>query len=627
MTQKGTMRGTALPEAIRDELADFSADSRLLALSALAVVIGVASAVVAKALVALIQLITNLAYHHAFSVQEASPAGHHLAAWAALIPVAGGVVIGLMARFGSEKIRGHGIPEALEAILIGESRMSPRVAILKPISSAVSIGTGGPFGAEGPIIMTGGAVGSLIAQLFRLSGAERKTLLASGAAGGMTAIFGTPVAAVLLAVELLLFEWKPRSFVPVAVAAATAAAMRPYLIGVGPMFAVRPHPILGAGTLGVAVIVGLLGGLIAVLLTVVLYGFEDLFRRLPLHWMWWPALGGLVVGLAGLVDPRVLGVGYDQIDLLLTGRIVSGMVVSLLVGKALVWIIALASGTSGGVLAPLLIIGGALGAVLAPHLPAGDPTLWVMVSMAAVLGASMAAPLTAMVFMVELTGDLAALPSLLVAVFCAVTVAVMVLRRSILTEKLARRGHHLTREYTIDPLEVTLVEDVMDRDVPTVPADTPVTVLSDRIAAGDPAVTRHHALAIVDEDGELDGIVTRSDLMRALRPDATTRKTVYEAGSNRPIVAYPDETVRDAVARMLQYDIGRVLVVSRDDPRHVVGYLGRAHVMLARRRALEDEVLRDRRWRWGLRRPHRRAPHDPHGPRGVEGSPEEETAY
>src|SRR5690606_12779373 len=239
-----------------------------------------------------------------------------------LVPVVGGLIIGLMARFGSDRIRGHGIPEAIESILIHGSRVQPKVAVLKPVSSAISIGSGGPFGAEGPIIMTGGAIGSVIAQFFHLTSAERKTLLVSGAAAGMSATFAAPVASALLAVELLLFEWKPRSFVPVALAAATAAGVRQFVIGPGPLFPVPVHPAtVGAQALLGCVLAGILAGGLSALLTSAVYAAEDGFARLPIHWMWWPALGGAVVGLGGLLFPQALGVGYETIGALLQGEV------------------------------------------------------------------------------------------------------------------------------------------------------------------------------------------------------------------------------------------------------------------------------------------------------------------
>ncbi len=397
-----------------NDLGDFRTDKRMILLSLLALPIGAIGAVVAKLLLWLIAVITQLAFFHRFSHAPISPEGHHLGAWVMVVPMVGAVIIGLMARYGSEKIRGHGIPEALEAILLGRSLIQPKVAVLKPISSAISIGTGGPFGAEGPIIMTGGAFGSIFAQLFNLSAAERKTLLVAGAAAGMSAVFATPVAAVLLAVELLLFEWKPRSFVPVAVASIVASVLRVPLLGAGPIFPVPPHASLGAEGLMVALILGIVTGLASVLLTTLVYGCEDFFQRLPIHWMWWPALGALGVGLGGWLDPRVLGVGYDSIHALMRGELVGAALLCLLVGKALVWAVSLGSGTSGGVLAPLLIIGGALGAWLGQWVPVGDAGLWAMIAMAAMMGGTMRSPLTGMVFVLELSHDLNTLPALLV---------------------------------------------------------------------------------------------------------------------------------------------------------------------------------------------------------------------
>jgi CIC family chloride channel protein len=576
------------------ELADFSTDHRVLQLSGLAVVVGVAAALIAKALVWLIAVITNLAYFQRWSAQFVSPSGNHLGVWAVLVPVVGGLAIGLMARYGSEKIRGHGIPEALEAILIGRSRVEPKVALLKPVSSAVSIGTGGPFGAEGPIVMTGGAVGSLVAQLFNLSSAERKTLLVAGAAAGMAAIFATPMAAVLLAVELLLFEWKPRSFIPVVVASVVASVLRVPLLGAGPVFPVPVHAVPTAEMLGFAVLVGLAAGLASGALTSMVYFFEDLFLKLPMHWMWWPILGGLVVGLGGLFDPRVLGVGYDTIQDLLAGHLTGGSAASLLLVKAVVWSVALGSGTSGGVLAPLLIMGGGLGALEASLLPAGDTGLWAMVSMAAMMGGTMRSPLTAILFTVELTHDWNVLPALLVATVVAHGLTVLLLKRSILTEKIARRGHHLVREYSVDPFEVHRVGEVMDRDVVTIPATMRVGDLGARIAAGDAAVTNRQGIPIVGERGELVGIITRSDLMRAMEGEPGREASVLDAGTRELVVGYPDELLSDAVTRMLANGIGRLPIVDRHDPGRLLGYLGRAGVMRARVRLFEEENLRER---------------------------------
>ena len=576
-----------------DRLADFTRDRRVIALSLMAVLIGALGALVADALVWLIAVITNLAFYQTFSSAFKSPEHHRLGLSVVFVPAVGGLVIGLMARYGSEKIRGHGIPEALEAILFGRSRMSPKVAVLKPLSSAVSIGTGGPFGAEGPIIMTGGAVGSLFAQLFQLSSAERKTLLVAGAAGGMSAIFASPVAAVLLAVELLLFEWRPRSFIPVAVAAAVAGALRVPLMGQGPIFPVEPHAALGGEGLLFALLVGVAAGLASGALTSMVYAFEDLFERLPIHWMWWPALGGLFVGVGGFIEPRVLGVGYDTIHGLLRGEIVGAALVGLLVGKSLVWSVALGSGTSGGVLAPLLIMGGALGAFESRFIPVGDAGLWAIVSMAAMMGGTMRSPLTAMVFTLELTHDLNLLPALLVGSIAAHALTVLLLRRSILTEKVARRGYHVTREYSVDPLTALRVEEVMDRDVPTVPASMKVSEFAERIARHDPRLTRRQGVPVLDDEQQLVGIITRGDVLRALERGLDGGATVLDAGSRRLVVAYPDEVLHEAVVKMLRHDIGRLPVVSREEPRRLVGYLGRAGVMAARVRQHEEEYVRE----------------------------------
>ena len=579
------------------QLADFSADSRMLFLSALALVIGAMSSLVAYALVWLINVFTNLAYYQRFSAQAASPDGNTLGWWAVFVPAIGGLIIGLMARYGSDKIRGHGIPEALEAILIGRSRMEPKVAILKPISSAISIGTGGPFGAEGPIIMTGGAFGSLFAQFFHLSAAERKTLLVAGAAAGMAAIFAAPVAAVLLAVELLLFEWKPRSFIPVALAAAVAGALRVLILGMGPIFPVTLHTPLGGEALIVACLVGIAAGLASSGLTALVYFFEDLFEKLPIHWMWWPILGGFAIGVGGLIEPRVLGVGYDLIHQLLRGELIGIAVLALLIVKALVWSIALGSGTSGGVLAPLLIMGGALGAFLAQWLPFGDASLWALIGMAAMMSGTMRSPLTSMIFVLELTHDLNVLPGLLLACIAAEAVTVLLMKRSILTEKVARHGHHILREYIVDPFEILRVSEVMDKNPATIPATMTTAELSERIARGDPQLARRQGTPIVDAQGALVGLVTRGDLVRAMESHPGGEITVLDAGIRDLIVAFPDEPLKEAVARMVRHDVGRLPVVSRENQRQLLGYLGRAGLLEARLKKIEDEENREQRWK------------------------------
>jgi H+/Cl- antiporter ClcA len=580
----------------RDNLADFSRDGRVLLLSAMAIAIGVITALIAWALVRLIGLITNLSFYQRLSWDFASPAGERLGLLVLIPPVVGGLIVGLMARYGSEQIRGHGIPEALEAILIGRSRLSARVAVLKPLASAIAIGTGGPFGAEGPIIMTGGAFGSLFAQLFRLSAAERKTLLVAGAAGGMAAIFSAPLAAVLLGVELMLFEWKPRSFVPVAFSAITAGLLRVPLLGAGPVFPVTPHLQLGIPEVAYALGVGVIAGLGASLLTVLVYAFEDAYRKLPIHWMWWPILGSVVVGLGGLVNPQALGVGYDAIRRLLAGNEIGTALITLLIVKTLIWSIALSSGTSGGILAPLLIIGGAMGAIEARIIPAGNVSLWVLVSMAAVMGGTMRAPFTAIVFALELTHDLNTLPALLVACVAADTLTVLMMRRDILTEKIARRGLHLTREYGVDPLQLTRVSEVMDKYPNVVPPDMTVHEFADKFMFGN-TLLRHQAFLVEEAPDKLVGIITRRDVMNHLiKQDIDINSPIVQLAVRDPVVAYPDELLAQATTKMLRHKVGRLPVVTRDDPKRVVGYLGRQEIFAARQRVLLDEYVRERGW-------------------------------
>lgn len=583
-------------DKVQDNLADFNQDKRLLLLTLMAIIIGLLSAFIAYGLIWLINLITNLAFYQRLSTDSISPANNHLGFLVIVIPMIGGLIIGLMARYGSEQIRGHGIPEALEAILIGRSRIGLKVALLKPLSSALSIGSGGPFGAEGPIIMTGGAFGSLFAQAFNLSAAERKTLLVAGAAGGMAAIFATPVAAVLLAIELLLFEWKPRSFIPVAFSAIAASLLRIPLLGQGPIFLIPPHPQLGLTEMFYGLGVGIIAGLGSCLLTMLVYAFEDLFRKLPIHWMYWPIIGGFFIGLGGLISPHTLGVGYDTIRSLLDGTDMGTALIILLVVKMLSWSIALGSGTSGGVLAPLLIMGGALGAMEAHLIPAGNTSLWVLLSMAAMMGGTMRSPFTAIVFTLELTHDLNTLPGLLIACVAADAVTVLLMRRSILTEKVARRGLHLTREYSIDPLEMIRVSEVMDRHPEVIPPTTTLREFADLFVIGREA-PRHQAFLVVEAAGHLLGIVTKSTAMsHLLSQDVDEDTPILEVCTRDLIVAYTDELLSQASNKMLKHGVGRLPVVHRDDPEKLVGYLGRAQIVEARQQILNEEHVRERGW-------------------------------
>ncbi|MGH8140286.1 MAG: chloride channel protein [Steroidobacteraceae bacterium] len=587
-------RGTL---AAADGLRDFSADRRLLALSSMAIVVGTAGAAAAWVLMRLINLVTNLAYFGRLSTGSVVIADHTLGHAAVLIPVLGCLVVGLMARFGSEKIRGHGIPEAIEAILIGRSRIQPRVALLKPLSSAISIGTGGPFGAEGPIIMTGGALGSLFAQMFHLSNAERKTLLVAGATAGMSATFGTPVAAMLLAVELLLFEWKPRSFVPVAVAAVVAAAWRSWALGTAPLFPLETFAPLSQIDLFACAGLGILTGLICGLLTAMVYGSEDLFQRLPLHWMWWPLLGGLAIGVGGLIEPHALGVGYDSISALLNGSVSSGAALRLLAVKAVIWAIALGSGTSGGVLAPLLIMGGVVGTLFGGMFSA-DTGVWALVGMTAMMGGTMRAPLTAMMFGLELTHDINAMLPLTIACAAAHATTVLLLKRSILTEKVARRGYHIVREYVVDPFESMRVGDIMARPPEVVPARWTVREVIEFFAAtGVPP--RHKSYPVTDDEGRLIGMVSRTDALQWITTSGEPETPLAELLSGQDMVlGYDDELVGRLADRMTATGRGRVPVLHRADGS-LVGLVARRDLLRVRASAIQHEREREALIRFG----------------------------
>jgi len=576
-----------------EELGDFSTTPRTLAISALAMGIGALCAFVALALLRLIGLFTNLFYFGRWSTTMVSPVGNHLGVYSVLVPVAGALIIGVMARYGSERIRGHGIPEAIEAILINGSRVEPKVALLKPISSAISIGSGGPFGAEGPIIMTGGAFGSMIAQLFHLTSAERKTLLVAGAAGGMAATFASPVAAVLLAVELLLFEWKPRSLIPVALASAVAAVVRRYILGFGPLFPVPAHPLFigPKGLLGCA-FVGLLAGVLSALLTLSVYAAEDSFQKLRIHCMWWPAIGGLAIGLGGLVFPQALGVGYDTIGSLLQGSVTTKVILGVLLVKWFIWAVSLGSGTSGGVLAPLLMMGGALGGLEAMFLPNEGAGFWPLISMGAILGGTMRSPFTSIVFAFELTHDANVFLPLLVGSVIAHAFTVLTLKRSILTEKVARRGYHLSREYAVDPLEILFVREVMRTNIVVLPAASALREFQHSLR-GD-GNQRQRLLPVVDTEGKFVGVLTRGDIHKHIEQEgeAALRLSLGELVRHETVEASPNEPLRVVVYRMADKGITRMPVVEPSSGK-LLGLISLTDLLKARTRHLEEERRRE----------------------------------
>ncbi len=582
-------------------LGDFTITWRTVQLLPLAVVVGILAAAVALGLLDLIGLVTHLAYYGNVGTSLVAPTLHHWGALAVAIPVLGGLVVGIMARFGSEQIRGHGIPEAMETILTNGSRVRPRLAILKPISSAISIGSGGPFGAEGPIILTGGAVGSVLAQLFRLAAIERRTLLVAGACAGMAAVFGTPVAAALFGVELLVFEWRPRSFCPIAIAVAVAEVVRNVLAGhdlmmTTPLFPVPPHGAFSSVGVGESAIIGVAAGILALVLTTACYGAEDLFKKLPFHWMWWPPIGGLVVGLGGLVDPKALGVGYGVIGSELAGKLALASLALLLVVKLVIWSVALGSGTSGGILAPLLMMGAALGGIIG-HGFGGSSATWALMGMAGALAGVTRSPLTSIVFAFELTHDTGSLLPLLVACTLAHLVSTLILKRSILTEKVARKGYHVMREYAVDQLEAVFVRDVMITEMLTAAPDTPAAALRQQLEHD--SLARRQRLYPVVTGEAMTGVIGWSDLSEGRDRIAAT---VDDLAHHEVTVAYPDETLRSAADRMAAQELGALAVVERTDRTHLLGVVTYFELLGGRRRQLVEEHHRQRSLRLRLPR-------------------------
>jgi H+/Cl- antiporter ClcA len=579
------------------------AQFRIVLVSFLAAGIGLIAGLVAYVLYKLIGLFTNLFFLHEWSTTFRSVGSHHLGAWVILVPVIGGLIVGVMAKYGSSKIKGHGIPEAMEAVLTNRSRIEPKVAILKPVSAAIAIGTGGPFGAEGPIIQTGGAIGSLVGQVLHTTAVERKVLLACGAAAGMSATFSTPIAGVILAIELLLFEFKSRSFIPLVIASTLATAVHMQLLGRGPMFQVGAMEFGIPRALPFYLVLGPICGLAAVGLSKALYWVEDLFEKLPFDEMWWPAIGALALGVIGFFVPRVFGVGYDTIGDILNGQLAWKLLLVVMIAKFAALVISLGSGTSGGLLAPTFMWSAAMGglfAMVANHAFPGahlSPGAFAVVAMGAVFGAASRATFSFIIFAFEITRDYnSVLPLMLVAVIADGIAMLFMPLSSIMTEKLARRGLRVHQDYEADALTQVTVGETMEKDPPVIAADTKVGVVAERIARHDPAVVRRQALLILDDADKLVGIITRGDVLRALDKDSSGAMTVQEAGSTHLAVTFADELVSEAAAKLLRFDIGRLPVVDRADERRVIGYLGRAAILAARLRRFQDEHVRERGW-------------------------------
>jgi CIC family chloride channel protein len=576
------------------------ASRRLFLLCGLAVVIALGAGMLAEALTALIGFFTNLAFYGRFSLAFTSPADNHLGLWVILVPVVGGLIVGVMARWGSPAIRGHGIPEVMERILVGESRIPPRVTILKPVGTAISIGTGGPFGAEGPIIATGGALGSLVGQGLRVTADERKVLLAAGAAAGMAAIFGAPISATILAVELLLFEYRPRSLAPVALASVTAAAVRIAFHGPGAVFPMEVIDTPSGAALALYTAIGVFVGALGVGITKLLYRIEDAFEHLPIHWMWWPALGGVVIGVMGYISPRTLGVGYDNISGLLDGSIAGQALLVLVICKLISWSIALGSGTAGGTLAPLFTIGGGAGvligtlvAVLLPELGI-DPRVAGLVGMAAAFTGASRALLASVVFAFEATRQPAGLLPLLAGCTGAYLISLRTMKETIMTERLARRGTPVITEYEADYLSRLLVRDRATRPVVTLPADRPIgTVRAWLLGEGAPS---HQGFPVIEGDGRLVGVLTRRDL---LKPDVDATAPIRTLVQRRPVVVAERHSLREAADLMTHARVGRLPVISDDGSGQVVGILSRSDLLAAHERRLDEGRTRSDATLWG----------------------------
>ncbi|MDY7227830.1 chloride channel protein [Hyalangium rubrum] len=586
-------------------------DRRVVFISGVAILLAIAAGFVAQLLTAIIHLFTNIAFFGRFSAAPVSPADNTLGAWVIVVPVLGAILVGLMARYGSRAIRGHGIPEAMEQVLFNQSRIPPRVTFLKPLSAAVAIGTGGPFGAEGPIIATGGALGSFVGQLLKVTADERKALLAAGAAAGMAATFGAPVSAVLLAVELLLFEYRPRSVIPVALATATATGVRIVFTGGEPAFAMPDLVQPGGAALACYILLGGVVGLASVFATRAVYAIEDAFEKLPLHWMWWPALGGVVVGVVGYFAPRTLGVGYTNIEDILSGRFVGTAMLFFCLMKFLSWSIALGSGTSGGTLAPLFTIGGGLGSALgallvwlAPGLGM-DVRIAALVGMAAIFAGASRALLASVVFAFETTRQPLGLLPLLGGCTAAYLVSTLLMRHSIMTEKIARRGGRVPTEYAVDALSHALVRDHGLRSVVTLLGEESLETVRAWLASGVPG-TSHQGFPVLDANGGLVGVVTRRDLLDGAEPGG---RRVRELIRRPPAVAFEDSTLREAADHMVREGVGRLPVVRRDAPERVVGILTRSDLLAAHQRRLDAAHRREQGIGGAKRPPEPRVPH------------------
>lgn len=557
--------------------------TRLLYICLLAVLNALLVSVIAKAMVALINLVTGISFYGKVTGAEVSPVGNHLGAWVIVIPVIGGIIVGIMARFGSMAIRGHGIPEAMEQVLTNKSKIPPIVTLLKPLSAAFSIGTGGPFGAEGPIISAGGAFGSLIGQVLNISGYERKVLLTAGATAGMAAIFGCPVAAIMLAIELLLFEFSPRSIIPVALACITGAAGHIFFFGTQPMFAMPVMQTPGGFMLLTYIFIGALVGLFSVGITKIVYAVEDGFEKLPVHWMWWPAIGGLAVGIVGFYAPSTMGVGYDNIRGILSGNLTIQVLLVFCFLKFVSWAISLGSGTSGGTLAPLFTIGGAMGALIAIGINYIIPSAGLsipaagLIGMAAMFSGASRAFLTSVIFALETTQEPHMLLPLLGGCAAAYFVSFVMMKSTIMTEKIARRGINAPESYVPDILNHYKVEDVLKENTDVMHINNTLSEAR-KVALQNKGNKIPAVFAIVREDGMLYGTLNSKDIF--CEKNTGTEKVSLFTQTN-PVTAYEDESLKSAVDKMAAHHLEALPVISKTQAGKLMGMLSQSNILEA----------------------------------------------
>jgi len=571
-------------------------DKRVFYLSIQAIANAVIIGFVAKFLVLLINLITNLSFYKTFSFENIGPAGNNLGWFVIIVPVIGGLIVGIMARFGSAAIRGHGIPEAMEQVLTNESKIKPVITFLKPISSAISIGTGGPFGAEGPIIATGGALGSVAGQIMHITASERKVMLTAGATAGMAAIFGTPIAGVLLAIELLLFEFSPRSIIPVALACVTGAGMHYALFGTEAVFAMPDIPEPTTSALITYILLGALMGVLAALVSKSIYLIEDAFEKLPVHWMWWPAIGAVAVGIVGYFAPYTLGVGYSNISAVLSGTLPVQLILGLCLLKFVSWAISLGSGTSGGTLAPLLTIGGAFGVLLGmavqnifPSTTINLPTC-ALIGMASMFAGASRALLTSIVFAFESTMQPHGVLPLLGACVAAYFVSFFLMKHgTIMTEKINRRGVYTPDVFEPDILQKVNAEAVMEEDIEVLSAENTVEEVREWISQAKPDLTE--TIAVVDENEDLIGTIRLKEIQEQKVP---LNIPVAKLLKKQKIYVYNDSQLSFAVDLMDRFKVDYLPVVDRNNKRKVVGILTHKDIFSAYRKRRNEEDISKR---------------------------------